>query len=517
MTPRIDEALADPLLFGASLNSINSWRSWIAILRAASGIELDAAESEFFASVSGGRTAPTAHVRELIAIIGRRSGKSRIAALIAVFEACLRQHKLAAGEVGTVLVLAATMSQAAVVFNYALGYLDASPLLRQQIVSSTATEIRLAGNVTIAVHPANFKSVRGRTILAAIFDEMAFWRDDESANPDREVLRAVLPSLAASGGPLVCISSPYRKVGVLYERHKNYFGVDDERVLVVQGASRLFNPTLDQSTIAQAHADDAESAASEWDGAFRQDLSSYLDDDLINAAIDVARPREIAPVQGRKYVAFVDPSGGRSDAYCLCIGHRDGERFVADVVRGVSAPLDPQFVTKQLASLVREYHCTKVVGDNYSGEWVSQAWRDEGLTYERSDQPASALYLEALPSFARNAISIPDHAPLIRELRQLERRTTRMGRDQVTHPQGGHDDYANALCGALRLAVKPLNLMQSGALEGGLGTLGPGWRPKSFGTWGNPPPPYSPPPPRAVPRLMPLGSDHPDDPFLRRS
>jgi hypothetical protein len=70
--------------------------------------------------------------------------------------------------------------------------------------------------------------------------------------------------------------------------------------------------------------------------------------------------------------------------------------------------------------------------------------------------PASALYIEALPTFMRGQVSIPDHFQLIRELRSLERRTSRMGRDSVTHPPGGHDDYANALAGCIRVAhMKP--------------------------------------------------------------
>src|SRR5262249_46030833 len=34
------------------------------------------------------------------------------------------------------------------------------------------------------------------TLLTAVFDESAFWRSDESASPDTEVYRAILPSLS---------------------------------------------------------------------------------------------------------------------------------------------------------------------------------------------------------------------------------------------------------------------------------------------------------------------------------
>jgi hypothetical protein len=63
--------------------------------------------------------------------------------------------------------------------------------------------------------------------------------------------------------------------------------------------------------------------------------------------------------------------------------------------------------------------------------------------------------LEALPLFTRGAVSIPDHAPLLRELRLLERATHRGGRDSIDHARNGSDDLANALCGCAVSARKP--------------------------------------------------------------
>ncbi|MEI9899645.1 MAG: hypothetical protein WDN31_05285 [Hyphomicrobium sp.] len=40
---------------------------------------------------------------------------------------------------------------------------------------------------------------------------------------------------------------------------------------------------------------------------------------------------------------------------------------------------------------------------------------------------------------------MPDLPQLIRELRLLERRTHRSGKDTVDHGSGGSDDYANVL------------------------------------------------------------------------
>ena len=66
-----------------------------------------------------------------------------------------------------------------------------------------------------------------------------------------------------------------------------------------------------------------------------------------------------------------------------------------------------------------------------------------------SELTASELYLETLPLWTRALVSIPDHPVLVRELRLLERSPARLKREQVTHPKGCHDDYANSCCGAL--------------------------------------------------------------------
>ncbi len=461
----IDEAITDAKLLGAALGDVATWQTWRTVLRAAFGLALNRDEARAFAAVAGGRQPPETKVRELWAILGRRSGKSRVAAALAVFFAVLVDHsgKLAPGEIGHVLVLAATRDQARVIKNYAEGFLRASPILAGMIVEVTQEEIRLSNGVVIGVHPANFRTVRGRTLLACIFDEAAFWRDESSATPDVEVYRAVIPALATTGGMLVAISSPYRRIGLLHQKHKDYFGTDDDAVLVIQGASVDFNPTLDPALIERARRDDPDSALAEWDGGFRPDLSAFMDDATIEDAIDRARPLELPPVAGRTYQTFVDASAGRHDAFTIGIAHREDDRFVADVIRGRRPPFDPESVAAEYAALAKDYGCRSVTGDNFSGEWVAAAFRKAGVEYARAELPKSALYLEGLPLFTRGAASIPDHPRLIREMRLLERRVHRSGRDTIDHGSGGSDsdDYANALFGAFHLLTthrKPLTM-----------------------------------------------------------
>jgi hypothetical protein len=450
----IDEALADEKLLGAALGDPASWQTWTSVLRATFGLPLSAQDHERFQAVAGQREPPTQRVSELWAVLGRRSGKTRIAAAISVFIGTLEEHKLAPGEIGFVLLLASSKSQAQVAFQYVIGFLEQSPILSQLIEGITADEVRLKGNIIIGVHTNNFRTLRGRTLLAVIGDETSFWRDDSSASPDVETFRACVPALAAAGGIWVGISTGYRKMGLLYQKWRDHFGQSSDDVLVVQGATENFNPILNRAVIDKAKAADPEASESEWMGGWRDDIAAFLDDALVDAAIDPARPQELPPRRDLNYVAFCDASGGRKDAFTLCIGHREGERYIADVVRGKRAPFDPNAVVAEYAALLKEYRVRKLSGDNYSAAWVEMAWKAEGLIYERSELAKSGIYLESLPLFVRQVVAIPEQSTLTRELRLLERRTSRAGKDIVDHGRTGSDDYANSLCGLLYLLTK---------------------------------------------------------------
>jgi hypothetical protein len=460
----IDRALTDPNLLGAALGNPRSWTRWLSVLKAAFALPLSATDTAAFQEVSGNREPPAHRVRELWCVVGRRGGKSRVAAACATYAACFLRHNLSRGEVGYVLVLAASRDQASVVFEYVKAFLEASPVLRQEIANVTAHEIRLRNGITIAIHANSFRSVRGRTLVACIFDEVSFWRDEQSATPDLEVYRAVLPALMTTRGTLVGISTPYRRVGLLHQKYRDYYGESSDDVLVVQGPSTSFNPTLTQAEIDCALADDPEGNYAEWLAEFRSDLSTFLSDELVDDAVEHGRPLELPPQPNIRYRGFCDPSGGRHDAYTLAIGHKVGRRFlgnnesarfVIDVVRGFKPPFDPMQVTRDYAALLKDYKVTEVIGDNYSAEWVTASFKEHGIRFKTSERPKSQLYLECLPLFTRAAVSLPDLPPLLKELRLLERQTHRSGRDSVDHPKRGSDDYANSLCGCLAHLGKP--------------------------------------------------------------
>jgi len=448
----IHRALLDHRMLGAGFGDLSTWRTWLTVLKAAFGRPLNPGERETFGAVAGARAVPTRRVRELWCICGRRSGKSRIAAAIAVYLALFIKHRLAKGEVGMCLVLAGSMDQARAVFGYVRGLLEATPVLCAEVAAIKRFEIELKNGIVIAVHSNSFRTVRGRSLVGCVFDEVAFWRDETSAQPDIETYRAVLPSLATTDGLLIGISTPYRKLGLLHQKHRDHFGQNDNDILVVQGSSKIFNPTLSDAAIAAQREADPTGAVAEWDALFRSDIAAFLDDELIDGAVEYGRPLELPPQPNTIYRAFVDASGGvGADSYPIAIARKDGDRCVVDLVRGTAGKFDPHEVTRQYAALCKEYRIREVTGDAYAREWVAGTWRETGINYRKSPLVKSDIYLECVPLFTRGLVRLPEHARLLRELRLLERQTHRSGKDVINHPRNGRDDHANAVCGVLHL------------------------------------------------------------------
>jgi hypothetical protein len=221
-------------------------------------------------------------------VVGRRAGKSRIGALVAVFLAAFRSYRdlLAPGERATVMLIAADRKQARTVFRYVAGLLDAVPMLAALVEHRTRERIDLRNGVTIEVHTCSYRAVRGYTIVAVVADEIAFWLDESSANPDVEVIGGLRPALATvPGGLLLCLSSPYARRGALWRAHKEHYGRERDEVLVWSAPTRAMNPLVAEAVVETALAEDPAAAASEFLAEFRRDVESFVTAEAVEAVI----------------------------------------------------------------------------------------------------------------------------------------------------------------------------------------------------------------------------------------
>ncbi len=226
--------------------------------------------------------------RELILVLGRRSGKSELSSIFAAYELYKLLHRgfpqqyygmPSASEI-RVLTVANDKEQAGIVFGNMQGHLDSVDYFKDSVANATQTFLKFRtahdkkkfGPEGKASLSATFKSsiakgLRGRGIICAILDEIAFFVDNGKSSAER-VYRALTPSLAqfapkdpknrqrpitlsdgteaASEGRMILISSPDAKDGFFFRQYQKAMSKDkgSENMLVIQAPTWEVNPTL---------------------------------------------------------------------------------------------------------------------------------------------------------------------------------------------------------------------------------------------------------------------------------
>jgi hypothetical protein len=325
-------------------------------------------------------------------------------------------------------------------------------MLARLIEAERLESIDLHNRVTIEVHTASFRTVRGYTIVAALLDEVAFWQGEDSSNPDHEIINAIRPAMATvPESMLLCASSPYARKGALWEAYHRYFGHDGP-VLVWQADTRRMNPCVPASVIAAEYEKDPVAAEAEFGAQFRTDIESFISREAVEACVEWGA-HERGYLAGARYTGFVDVSGGGVDSFALAVAHKEGDLGVLDCLREVRPPLSPEGVIVEFADLLKQYKITKVVGDRYGGEFPREQFRKHGIRYEPSKDSKGGIYLGLLPRINSGKVKLLANKRLLTQLTGLERNTSRGGKDSIDHARGGHDDLANAAAGALLLAA----------------------------------------------------------------
>lgn len=222
---KLHEFMVNPDLCGAEFLG-ESWRAWrvIARLYDGDGSLLTPDEQAIARDLTGLDELPSEAPGELFIGAGRRSGKTRVVSVIGTHAAAQDyRDRLAPGEFATVACIAPDRRQARTLFGYCAGIVHASPVLQAELIKETTDTLEFAHRTRLEIHTGSFRSVRGYTMALAVIDEAAFLRDEQSANPDIELARALRPALATLNGRLVVISSLHRKRGLMADAHRRFY------------------------------------------------------------------------------------------------------------------------------------------------------------------------------------------------------------------------------------------------------------------------------------------------------
>jgi hypothetical protein len=154
-----------------------------------------------------------------------------------------------------------------------------------------------------------------------------------------------------------------------------------------------------------------------------------------------------------QYCAFVDMSGGSNDSAVLAIVHRDvAGRGVLDLIadQGQPCPFDPLKAVVRFAQILKQWGLSSVVGDAYAGLTFVSAFANEGISYAVSELSKHEIYQAVEAPLNADNIVFLDEPKLESEMLGLIWRGARIDHASAA---ADHDDFANAACGALRLAL----------------------------------------------------------------
>jgi phage terminase large subunit-like protein len=198
-------------------------------------------------------------------LVGRRSGKSKIAALIGGFEALFGGHemKLSKGESGMLPIISPTKFQSGIVWRYLRAIFD-TPLLSAEMQDARDSDktMVLRNGLRIVTLAGDWRTVRGPSVVCAILDEVCFHGVEEESRirSDTELVRALRPALLTTQGKLIAISSKYARKGWAYRQWRRQHGANRESgtfkkdwtTLVWDTDSLTMNPALNRCEIEAA-------------------------------------------------------------------------------------------------------------------------------------------------------------------------------------------------------------------------------------------------------------------------
>ncbi|MDQ6774134.1 MAG: hypothetical protein M3024_14320 [Candidatus Dormibacteraeota bacterium] len=381
---------------------------------------------------------------------GRRSGKSRTAEVLAIFDAVTRDHlraKMLPGEPRIAAIVSTTYSQAEQRIAGIAGLIRGSKRLRHLVVREVADEITFSNGSAIRAFPCSARGIRGGAWSSLILDELGHFMsaEDGNATGDR-VLEAAAPSLAQFGeeGWLIAICTPLWKDGAFYKLVTRAESGKFAYMHSSHAATGEVNPTIPASWLAAREREDPTSYQREFQALWIDGAGAFLN------SVDVLACRREAnilpPRREFSYVGCIDPAYAK-DNFALGIGHLEGERLIVDGVwvwhrAGVNATLDG------VVAITNAYGVASLRTDQHSAEMIESELSRRRMGCEKkpwTNANKYEAYVGLKVGINTRACELPNDEPLTAELIGLEARESRAGSTWIGAASAGHDDRASVV------------------------------------------------------------------------
>ncbi|OAI56161.1 hypothetical protein AYO48_00025 [Gaiella sp. SCGC AG-212-M14] len=413
-------------------------------------------QRELLANIERG---PRVHVWAL----GRRSGKTTMAALACLWDALLSPELrdfVRPGERRYAVAVATNLRQARLIVRAARSIVERSPLLSELIDAQTDDEIAFKTGVTLAAFPCTSRGGRGWPISTLVMDEAAHFVDTDGNSAADSVWRALVPSTAqfGDGARIIVASTPFGAEGLFADLHAKATAGELEDALAAHHTSAEMNPRLDAALLSRELARDPENFKSEYLAEFLAGGGSFLDAERIAAA--VLERGELGRLDATGWVLGLD-LGFASDPTGIALVAPHATR--PEVLRlGLARGWQPQRAESfeerreiedqtlsDVADLARHYGA-RIVADSYLAPAVVDFFRKANVSVQTIPMTAESktlAYQELRARLNAGTLELYDHPGLLAELRRLRTRYA-AGKSSVVNPRvgGSHGDIAQAFC-----------------------------------------------------------------------
>jgi hypothetical protein len=405
-----------------------------------------------------------------VAVAGARSGKSYVfGALYALWRALVADlSSLAPGEVASAVIVAPDLRLARQTLRYVLGAAKKRPEVAQLIEAEGADSFTLrrpdGRAVTIECLPATRggSALRGRSLVCAVLDESAFFRDESAVVNDAEVFRAVAPRVIP-GGLVVVVSTPWAEAGLLFELYESNFGHPATALVAHAPTTLLRDDARTASMVAREYERDAENGEREFGARFMGGGAGLF---FPTASIAAAFIPDLLPsADGNPTAAGAVGIGADialvRDSSAICaVRQRDGIFTVTELVElrpAKGQPLKLSAVIAEFCEFTERHGASRFLADQHALEPAREHTTEEVSIVAAPGGMAGkeSTYVAAKKALIEGRVRIPaQYRRLAEQLRVVVAKATPGGGMSISSPRraGAHGDLVSAWVLAMHAA-----------------------------------------------------------------
>ena len=364
--------------------------------------------------------------KRIVACMGRQTGKTMTIAMKALHFADMNPKV-------TVLITAPSLRQSMIMFDRIVGFVYASPRLRDKLARVTHTLVCFKNKSRIIALPCSEHRLRGYSANMIICDE-ASWISEKT------ITQVLFPMLSTTQGYAVFLSTPWDKNHFFYRAFTNpQYSVHKVKSEECPLVTKDFLDEMRQNMTQEQY-------QMEYEADFVEALNSYLPQSLIRGCVDLAQKLgvEFIGLEGEiwsgEFFAGVD-FGKLQDYSVVAVLKREGE--VLRLVYLCEFPLDTPY-TQVIGHLVhanQKFHGIQriIVGPNRRGRACAGRNAKPRLNQcgghkiycanqrRPSGQPKIAM--------EQNRLAIPYHRRLCQQLNEQQYTYAENGHLLFSHPQ----------------------------------------------------------------------------------